>query len=73
MTANTKSELSLTINGQPQQLTVSTLADALYAGGYDADRVATAVNGAFVPRASRAQHTLTDGDRIEILTARQGG
>ena len=36
-------------------------------------KVATAVNGEFVPARARAQTPLAAGDRVEILSARQGG
>lgn len=35
--------------------------------------IAVAVNGELVTRASWAEHALDDGDRVEILTAHQGG
>lgn len=35
--------------------------------------VATALNGEFVPRETRADTPLAEGDRLEIITPRQGG
>ena len=35
--------------------------------------VATALNGAFVPKRLRAETPLREGDRIEIVAPRQGG
>ncbi|GIE96087.1 sulfur carrier protein ThiS [Paractinoplanes rishiriensis] len=35
--------------------------------------VAVAVNGTVVPRSTWATVPLTDGDRVEVLTAAQGG
>ncbi|MFC7757220.1 sulfur carrier protein ThiS [Catellatospora bangladeshensis] len=35
--------------------------------------VAVAVNGEVVRRADWPAHRLTDGDRVEVLTAAQGG
>jgi sulfur carrier protein len=35
--------------------------------------IAVAVNGEVVPRSAWADHALRDGDRVEILTAAQGG
>jgi sulfur carrier protein len=35
--------------------------------------IAVAVNGEVVPRSEWAGHALRDGDRVEILTAAQGG
>lgn len=36
-------------------------------------KIATAVNGEFVAADSRMTRTLSEGDKIEILTPRQGG
>lgn len=36
-------------------------------------KIATALNGQFVPAARRAQTPLAPGDRIEIVSPRQGG
>jgi sulfur carrier protein len=35
--------------------------------------VAVAVNDEIVPRAAWSHHEIADGDRIEIVTAKQGG
>lgn len=35
--------------------------------------VAIAVNGAVIPRSSWAEHELSDGARVELVTAAQGG
>ena len=65
--------LRLTINGEPQDLAAPTLAEALEALGYADAVVATALNGAFVPKRLRAETPLREGDRIEIVAPRQGG
>ena len=61
-----------------QQLPLgSTVADLLarlhQAQGLDDTAVATAVNGDFVARSERAQHTLHDGDAVLCFTAITGG
>jgi len=62
------------LNGTATELaggaTVAAVATAL---GVPARGVAVALNGEVVPRATWAQAVLRDGDRIEILTATQGG
>jgi sulfur carrier protein len=63
----------VTINGEPQRVTAVTLADVVHELGYRDARLATALNGDFVPAARRASIVLNAGDRIEIVTARQGG
>ena len=41
--------------------------------GYGDSKVATALNEDFVPSAARAGTALSPGDRVEIVTPRQGG
>ncbi len=65
--------MRLTVNGEAQEVEAATLAAALVALDYGDAKVATALNGAFVPARSRETTPLADGDRIEILAPRQGG
>ncbi len=65
--------LRLVVNGKPQDLAAANLAEALAALDYENAVVATALNGAFVPKRLRAQTPLAEGDRIEIVAPRQGG
>jgi sulfur carrier protein len=65
--------LSLTVNGAAREATASTLLELLTDLGYGGNKVATAVNGDFVPERLRGAHRLTDGDVIEIVAPRQGG
>ncbi|MDR9486162.1 MULTISPECIES: sulfur carrier protein ThiS [Sediminimonas] len=65
--------MRITVNGESSQIAAEKLAAALDELGYGAARVATAVNGEFVPAAMRADHALCEGDRLEILAPRQGG
>ena len=50
-----------------------TLAALLQELEYDERHVATALNQAFVRKADRAETKLREGDRIEIVSPRQGG
>lgn len=61
------------VNGERRELDVQTVAEALAALGLTDAKVATAVNGAFVPATARSSQTLSDGDRLEILAPMQGG
>lgn len=66
----------ITVNGQQRDLPAGTsLADVVaeLAGTHAARGVAVAVNGEVVPRGSWATTTVTAGDRVEVLTATQGG
>jgi sulfur carrier protein len=70
--------MMVTVNGQATQLgdttSVAELVADLASSGSSAHRgVAVAVDGEVVPRGSWHAHALHDGDRIEILTAVQGG
>jgi len=65
--------MKITLNGTTQETGAETLAALLDEMGYTNARVATAVNEEFVPAPSREAHRLADGDRIEIVTPRQGG
>ena len=50
-----------------------TVADLLAGLAVPSRGVAVAVNGEVVRRADWPAHRLTDGDRVEVLTAAQGG
>lgn len=65
--------ISLTVNGEARVTHALTLADLIAAEDFGETRIATAVNGTFVPVRARSDHRLESGDRIEILSARQGG
>ncbi|GAA0795507.1 sulfur carrier protein ThiS [Spirilliplanes yamanashiensis] len=62
--------MTLTVNGEPRQSAARTVADLV---GEPRRGVAVAVNGEVVPRRTWADTALRDGDRVEILTAAQGG
>jgi sulfur carrier protein len=64
--------MKIVLNGEPRETNASTIAALLEEFGFSG-RVATAVNEVFVPAPMRAQHTIADGDRIEILAPMQGG
>lgn len=51
----------------------STVADLVAARGLEPRQVAVEVNKLIVPRADHAQHTLSAGDRVEIVTLVGGG
>lgn len=66
--------MKLRINGEvrevPDGLTVRTLLEWLELRG---DRIAVEVNTAVVRKARHAEHALTDGDEVEIVTFVGGG
>ena len=65
--------MRLVVNGESQELPAATLAEAVQSLDFGEAKVATALNGEFVPARARQATTLKDGDRIEILAPRQGG
>lgn len=65
--------MKITLNGEARELTGPTVQDALTEIGLGAARVATALNGDFLPAATRASATLQDGDRLEVVAPMQGG
>ncbi len=65
--------MTLIVNGEPREIAAATLAEALQALDYGEAKVATALNGEFVPARARGATPVKDGDRIEILAPRQGG
>jgi sulfur carrier protein len=65
--------MTLIVNGEKREVAGGTLADALRALNYGEAKVATALNGEFVPARARGLTSVKDGDRLEILAPRQGG
>lgn len=65
--------MKIIVNGQSLEVTATLLDAALGELGYGEARVATALNGEFVPAPARAGTSLDDGDRLEILAPMQGG
>jgi sulfur carrier protein len=65
--------MQIQCNDQHVQIQAATLDQALTELGYKDARVATALNGEFVPKSERGAMRLKAGDRLEILSAMQGG
>lgn len=65
--------MKLQLNGATLDVDVATLDELLTAQGFGGAKVATAVNGQFVPAPARADHPLAEGDLIEVLAPMQGG
>ena len=66
--------LSVTVNGEPRELPDGTTLDGVVATLTQAPSgVAAAVNETVVPRGQWPATPLGDGDRVEVLTAVQGG
>lgn len=68
--------MTVTVNGAARELPVGTIVATVIAellGDTEVRGVAAAVNGAVVPRGRWPHLALADGDRLEVLTAVQGG
>jgi sulfur carrier protein len=66
--------MTVILNGTPRALAGdATVADAVRLVTTAAAGVAVAVNGEVVSRAAWQATLLADGDRVEVLTAVQGG
>ncbi|MEU5030890.1 sulfur carrier protein ThiS [Streptomyces milbemycinicus] len=73
-TASTTGPMTVSVNGEPRELPGGTTLDLLVAELTPArSGVAAAVNEQVVPRGQWPATPLDDGDRVEVLTAVQGG
>ena len=65
--------MRIEVNGEAREVAATTVAGALAELGWAEARVATALNGDFVPAAARSDTPLKAGDRLEVLAPMQGG
>jgi sulfur carrier protein len=66
--------MQIYLNGQARECTPATTIAALLAEtGHGERRVAVEVNREIVPRSRHAEHSLHEGDRVEIVQAIGGG
>ena len=65
--------MKIAVNGEALEAQAENLAALLPELDYDPAVVATAVNEIFVRAKDRAAKALKDGDRVEVLSPRQGG
>ncbi len=68
-----ENSVEIVLNGQTVVSTAATVAALLTEQGYQGLKVATAVNGGFVPERARNTTGLRAGDSVEVVSARQGG
>lgn len=72
-TATATQGMSVVVNGERVRARALNLADLITELGYGEAKVATALNGDFVPERARSTAPIAPGDRIEIVAPRQGG
>ncbi|CAL9573413.1 sulfur carrier protein ThiS [Streptomyces pilosus] len=66
--------MNISVNGEPRQFTPGTALDRVVKSLTAAPSgVAAALNETVVPRAQWPTTPLAEGDRVEVLTAVQGG
>ncbi|MEU9139445.1 sulfur carrier protein ThiS [Streptomyces sp. NPDC048404] len=66
--------MNIVVNGEQRRITEGTALDALVATlTPSSSGVAAALNETVVPRAQWRSTSLAEGDRVEVLTAVQGG
>ncbi len=65
--------MRISVNGEMQMTEAATLAELVETLGFGDAKIATALNGSFVPARSREEARLSDSDAIEIVSPRQGG
>ncbi|MGQ0465416.1 MAG: sulfur carrier protein ThiS [Sporichthyaceae bacterium] len=76
MTEEPEGPMTVHVNGEARNLPAgTTIADLVVdlVGGTEVRGVAAALNGSVVPRGRWASCLLADSDRVEVLTAVQGG
>lgn len=73
MTLDTTRLREIIVNGRQLSTGAETLAALVAEQGFGDVKVATAMNGDFIAERSRAGTQVREGDRVEILSVRQGG
>ncbi len=65
--------MNITVNGEQHEVAAATVAEVLLELGYGEARVATALDGDFVPARARGAAELLPGSALEIVAPMQGG
>ena len=65
--------MKIELNGKPHATKAKNLTELVTDEGLSDTKIATALNGVFVPAGARDTHDLSEGDKVEIVAARQGG
>lgn len=65
--------MQIVVNDEVHEVSAKTLATLIDELGYSGARIATALDGSFVPLSSRTQTLLREGARVEIVAPMQGG
>ena len=65
--------MKIEVNGVEHDVREATLEEVLGELGLREAKIATAINGDFVPVSARASRRLQQGDRLEVVSPMQGG
>ena len=65
--------MKIELNGEIRLTKARNLTELCDLEGFADSKIATALNGVFVPASARDTYALNEGDKIEILAPRQGG
>ncbi|GAB4228314.1 MAG: sulfur carrier protein ThiS [Methyloligellaceae bacterium] len=65
--------MRIIVNGERKETAARTLEELCAALGFSDAKIATALNGDFVPQSARNTCRLCDNDRVEIVAPREGG
>lgn len=65
--------MQITVNGESVKVENIRLDSVLLELGYNCKRVVVAINDTFVPRVEWSQRELLRSDRVEVLSAIEGG
>ncbi len=65
--------MKISVNGEMTVVKAETVETVLSEIGFGDARVATALNGVFLPADERASKAIEAGDQLEVVAPRQGG
>ncbi len=65
--------MRIIVNGEPREVAALTLEALLSECGYHSAKIATALNSTFVHRHLRSETTLSENDRVEVVSPIEGG
>lgn len=68
-----EADMDVVVNGKAIETAARVLSELVAEHALGNGKVATALNGSFVAETSRSATPLQPGDRIEIVSPRQGG
>ncbi len=68
-----ETDMVVTVNGKRIETSAQNLAELIAEQDLSDQKIATALNGQFVAANARVGARLKDGDKIEIVSPRQGG